>query len=113
MKFTSKAQSDPELYKKLMVAESDPTVPKEIKEKAAKFWKDWKDDKIKMLQTVVDLEKAAMNKGFSLAISFVSGHCQLCEKCSTENRICVNQTLHAYQKTQLVSTLKRPLLMQE
>ncbi len=93
MKFTSKAQSDPELYKKLMVAETDPTVPKEIKEKAARFWKDWKDDKIKMLQTVVDLEKAAMNKGFSLAISFVSGHCQLCEKCSTENRICVKPNL--------------------
>ena len=45
MKFKSKAQADPEVYKQLMVAETDPTVPKEIKEKAAKFWADWKDDK--------------------------------------------------------------------
>jgi predicted metal-binding protein len=73
MKFTSKAQAEPEVLEKLMVAETDPTVPQGIKEKAAKFWQDWKDDKRKMLQSVVDLEKAAMNKGYSLAISFVSG----------------------------------------
>ena len=68
MKFTSNAQAEPEVLAKLMVAETDPTVSKEIKEKAAKFWQDWKDDKRKMLQSVVDLEKAAMNKGYSLAI---------------------------------------------
>ena len=93
MKFKSKAQADPEVYKKLTVAETDPTVPKEIKEKAAKFWVDWKDDKKKMLQSVVDLEKAAMNKGYSLAISFASGTCQLCEKCNTETKICVHPQL--------------------
>jgi predicted metal-binding protein len=93
MKFKSKAQADPEVYKKLAVAETDPTVPKEVKEKAAKFWADWKDDKKQMLQSVVDLEKAAMNKGYSLAISFVSGTCQLCEKCNTETKICVHPNL--------------------
>ena len=93
MKFKSNAQAEPEVYKKLSVAETDPTVPKEIKDKAAKFWADWKADKKKMLQSVVDLEKAAMNKGYSLAISFVSGTCQLCEKCNTETRICVHPNL--------------------
>jgi predicted metal-binding protein len=93
MKFKSKAEADPEVLKKLMVAETDPTVPKDVKEKAAKFWADWKDDKRKMLQSVVDLEKAAMSKGYSLAIAFVSGHCQLCEKCNTETRICVHPNL--------------------
>ncbi len=67
MKFTSNAQAEPEVLAKLMVAETDPTVSKEIKEKAAKFWQDWKDDKRKMLQSVVDLEKAAMNKGYSFS----------------------------------------------
>jgi predicted metal-binding protein len=93
MKFKSKAEADPEALKKLMVAETDPSVPKEVKEKAAKFWADWKDDKLKMLQSVVDLEKAAMSKGYSLATAFVSGHCQLCEKCNTETRICVHPNL--------------------
>jgi predicted metal-binding protein len=80
MKFTSNAHAEPEVLAKLSTAETDPTVPKEIKEKVAKFWQDWKDDKCKMLQTVVDLEKAAMKEGYSVAIAFVSGHCMLCEK---------------------------------
>ena len=99
MKFKSKAQADQEVYKKLSAAETDHTVPKEVKEKVAKFWADWKSDKKMMLQSVVDLEKAAMNKGYSLAISFVSGTCQLCEKCNTETRICVHPTWRAGQRT--------------
>jgi predicted metal-binding protein len=93
MKFRSKAQAEPAVYKHLSAAETDPAVSKEVKEKVAKFWADWKDDKKKMLQSVVDLEKAAMNNGCSLAISFVSGTCQLCEKCNTETRICVHPNL--------------------
>ncbi len=88
MKFTTNATADTEVYKYLMTYESDPSIPKHIKEKAAKFWRDWKDDKIKMLQSVVDLEKIAMKQGFSLAISFISGHCQLCDTCNLENKIC-------------------------
>jgi predicted metal-binding protein len=88
MKFTTNATADSEVYKHLMTYQTDPTTPKDIKEKAAKFWQNWKDDKRKMLQSVVNLEKAAMKEGYSLAISFISGHCQLCDKCETETRIC-------------------------
>ncbi len=88
MKFTTNAVAEPEVYKYLMTYESDPTVPKEFKEKAAKFWQDWKDSKRSMLQSVVDLEKAAMRHGYSLAVSFISGHCQLCDKCDIESKIC-------------------------
>jgi predicted metal-binding protein len=88
MKFTTNATAEPEVYKHLMTYETDPKIPKDLKEKAAKFWQNWKDDKRKMLQSVVNLEKAAMNQGYSLAISFVSGHCQLCDKCETETKIC-------------------------
>jgi predicted metal-binding protein len=93
MKFTTTATADPEIYKHLMTYETDPTLSKEIKEKAAKFWQNWKDSKRQMLQSVVDLEKAAMKEGYSLAISFVSGHCQLCEKCSTDSKICKHPEL--------------------
>jgi predicted metal-binding protein len=88
MKFTTNATADKEVYKHLMTYESDPATPKDIKEKAAKFWQDWKDDKHKMLQSVVGLEKAAMKQGYSLAISFISGHCQLCDSCNLETKIC-------------------------
>lgn len=107
MKFKSNAEADAETLKKLMVAETDPTVSKEIKEKAAKFWQDWKNDKRKMLQSVVDLEKAAMNKGYSLAISFVSGHCQLCEKCNMETRICVHPNLARWSEDAVGVNVKK------
>ncbi len=107
MKFASNAQAEPEVLAKLMVAETDPTVSKEIKEKAAKFWQDWKDDKRKMLQTVVDLEKAAMNKGYSLAISFVSGHCQLCEKCNIKTKICAHPNLARWSEDAVGVNVKK------
>ena len=88
MKFTTNATADQEVYKHLMTYESDPATPQDIKEKAAKFWQDWKDNKHKMLQSVVGLEKAAMKQGYSLAISFISGHCQLCDTCNLETKIC-------------------------
>jgi len=88
MKFTTNAAADAEVYKHLMTYETDPSVPTDIKEKAAQFWQNWKDSKRQMLQSVVDLEKAAMKQGYSLAISFISGHCQLCEKCNTDSKIC-------------------------
>ncbi len=37
MRFTTNAAADPEVYKHLMTYETDLTVPKDIKEKAAKF----------------------------------------------------------------------------
>ena len=107
MKFISNAQAESEVLTKLMVAETDPAVPKEIKEKAAKFWQDWKNDKQNMLQSVVDLEKAAMNKGYSLALSFISGHCQLCEKCNTETRICRHPELARWSEDAVGVNVKK------
>jgi predicted metal-binding protein len=107
MKYKSTAEASPEVLAKLMVAETDTTISKEIKEKAAKFWQDWKDDKRKMLESVVGLEKAAMNKGYSLAISFISGHCQLCEKCNTETRICRNPNLARWSEDAVGVNVKK------
>ncbi len=93
MKFTTTAAADAKVYKHLMTYETDPSLPKDIKEKASKFWQNWKNSKRQMLQSVIDLEKAAMNQGYCLAVSFVSGHCQLCDKCSTDTQICKNPGL--------------------
>jgi len=93
MKFTSKAEADPEMQKLLSKPENDPALTNEAKEKIAKFWANWKQDKRSMLESVVALEKEAMRNGYSLAISFVSGHCQLCEKCNLETKICAHPEL--------------------
>ena len=107
MKFKSQAEADPEVTKNLSTAETDLTLQQGMKDKVQKFWAAWKDDKRKMLQTVVDLEKAAMNKGYPLAISFISGHCQLCEKCSTETRICVHPSLARYSEDAVGVNVKK------
>jgi predicted metal-binding protein len=89
MKFTSKAEADSELQKSLSITDAS-NLPKETKEKADRFWAAWKKDKAEILASVVKLEKEAMSKGYSLAVSFVSGSCQLCDKCQTETRICIH-----------------------
>ena len=89
MKFTSKAEANRELQKSLSATDTN-TLPKDTKEKVDRFWSAWKKDKAEMLAAVVKLEKEAMSKGYSLAISFVSGSCQLCDKCQTETRICIH-----------------------
>lgn len=76
----------------LAKSETDPTIPQNIKGKLQKFWADWKQDNLKMLSTVLDLEKAATKKGYLLSIGLVSGYCQLCEKCTLNRSTCVNPT---------------------
>lgn len=88
MKFSTTASVDSEVYPHLMTYLTNDSLSKEIKDKAAKFWQDWKESKYKILQSIVGLEKAAMKQGYSLAMAFVSGHCQLCDKCNTDTKIC-------------------------
>ena len=98
MKFRSHAKADAKLAKHLSKAETDPTIPQGIKEKVQRFWAAWQDDKLKMLSVVLDLEKAAMSKGYPLAIGLVSGHCQLCEKCTLDINTCVYHTKVRYSE---------------
>ena len=106
MKFTTNATADPEVYKHLMTYQTDLQVPEEIKEKS-EVLAGLKDAKHNMLKSVVNLEKAAMNKGFSLAISFISGHCQLCEKCNTQSKICVHPELARWSEDAVGVNVKK------
>lgn len=93
MKFKSKAEADMDLQNNLSKPETETKLSNEVKEKTVKFWAQWKEDKKTILKSVVTLEKEAMRKGYSLAIAFVSGHCQLCEKCNLESKICIHPEL--------------------
>jgi predicted metal-binding protein len=107
MKFTSQAEADPEVAKHLSKAENDPNFPPEVKEKVRAFWTAWKDDKRKMLETVVALEKAAMSEGYNLAIGLVSGACQLCEKCNVKTKICAHPTMARYSEDAVGVNVKK------
>ena len=101
MKFGSHAKADVELAKQLSKAETDPSIPRDIKDKVQAFWAAWKEDKLKMLSAVLDLEKTAISKGFPLAIGFVSGFCQLCEKCTLDRKTCAYPTKARYSEEAL------------
>jgi predicted metal-binding protein len=98
MKFKSQAKADSKLAKHLSKSETDATVPQSMKGKMQKFWAAWKEDKLKMLSTVIDLEKAATSKGYPLAVGLVSGFCQLCEQCSLDRATCVYPTKARYSE---------------
>lgn len=101
MKFTSKAEADLETQKILSKPMTDPSITDEDKQKIVDFWANWKQDKRNMLEAVVTLEKDAMRNGYSLAISFISGHCQLCEKCNIDTKICAHPELARYSEDAL------------
>jgi predicted metal-binding protein len=107
MKFKSHAEADLDLQRNLSKAKSDPMIPRDVKEKASKFWDTWRDEKKKMLAAVVDLEKEAMRSGYSLAIGFVSGACQLCEKCDVESGICIHPTMARYSEDAVGVNVKK------
>lgn len=106
MKFKSKAEADADLQKNLSKSDVG-TLSKDDKEKTEKFWAAWKDDKKEVLSSVVKLEKEAMHKGYSLAISFVSGACQLCEKCNTETGICAHPEMARYSEDAVGVNVKK------
>lgn len=97
MKFKSEAEGDSELIKYLTKTD-DPSVPPEIKAKVDKFWAVWRDDVKKLLNTVIELEKAASQRGYLLAVGFVSGTCQLCEKCNVEKGVCLHPAQKRYSE---------------
>jgi len=98
IKFESKATADSEVAKYLSKSASDPTIPQDIKEKLQDFWAAWKADKLQMLSTVIAIEKAALNKGYPLAVGLVSGECKLCEKCTLDKATCVHPTKARYSE---------------
>lgn len=106
MKFTSKAEADADLQKALSKTNGTPA-PEEAKSKVDKFWAAWKEDKKEMLASVVKLEKAAMRKGYSLAVAFVSCSCQLCDKCNTETGICAHPEMARMSEDALGVNVKK------
>jgi len=39
---------------------------------------------------MLELEKAAFNRGYTFALAFTNGSCRLCEVCNTASGICIH-----------------------
>jgi predicted metal-binding protein len=96
LKFKSKIKVSPDVAKLLSKNENDPALTEDLKKKIREFWDSWKQDKLKLLEMVRNLEKTAMNKGHSLALGFTTGSCLLCDKCNLEQKVCVHPTKARY-----------------
>lgn len=89
MQFKTGATIEPE-YRKYLAKTPDNSVSEEIRAKVAAFWDSWKNEANKLLETVIELEKAASKEGFLLAAGFVSGACTICQKCNVEKGVCLH-----------------------
>jgi predicted metal-binding protein len=107
MKFKSEAEANSEVAKYLSKDEKDPAIPEDIKKDVHEFWKAWNEDKKKMLSAVIELEKAAMSKGYPLAIGLVSGSCQLCAKCNIKTRVCAHPNMARYSEEAVGVNVKK------
>jgi predicted metal-binding protein len=68
VKFKSPAEADKDTSRSLLRSQYDPTMSRDLREKASKFWSDWKSDKKRILLAVLELERAAFNRGYTFAV---------------------------------------------
>lgn len=97
MKFRAETEGDEELIKYLGNTDGV-SFSQEMKARVDQFWSAWNEDMKKLLKIVLQLEKAATEQGYLLAIGFVSGSCLLCEKCAVEKGICVHPAMKRFSE---------------
>jgi predicted metal-binding protein len=96
LKFKSQTEATAEVAELLSKDENDPSLTEEMKEKIHDFWASWKADKKELVKKICALEKAAVNKGYTLAVGFTTGFCVICDECNVEGKICTHPTEARY-----------------
>ena len=110
VKFKSNAKIENEkIARSLLRCQYDEEISTPIKEEATKFLNDWKKDNRKFNKTVLELEKAAFNKGFTFAVGFSIGSCSLCEKCRVEDRVCIYPTMTRFPEHAVGVNMKKTI----
>jgi predicted metal-binding protein len=94
-KMKSKAEATTEVAKLLSRDKNDPNLTEEMKTKIEAFWASWKAEKKELVRKIRDLEKAAMRRGYPLALGFTTGSCVICDECNTEE-VCTHPTEARY-----------------
>ncbi len=109
LKFKSKANAPPEVAKLLNKDENDPKLTSEMQKKVRAFWTFWKQEKLHLLRIILDLEKAAMNKGYTMALGFTTGACLICDRCNIEQKVCIHPTEARYSAQSVGVNIKQTL----
>ena len=93
VKFKSPAKADEDTVCSIYKNWLDPDTPEDLKNKADTFWNDYFDYSQDIHNIMLELEKAAFNKGYTFALAFVNGSCRLCNVCNTKNGICIHPNM--------------------
>jgi predicted metal-binding protein len=93
VKFSSPANTEPDIICSIYKYWLDPDAPPEKKEKADTFWKEYLGENNRILLAMLELEKTAFNAGYTLALALTNGSCRLCGNCNVKNGVCVHPTM--------------------
>jgi predicted metal-binding protein len=108
VKFPAEAEAEEEVGRSLQRNQYSPEIPSDLRERTKAFWDIWGGDKRRILLAMLDLEKAAFNRGYTLAVSLTAGSCTLCAKCNME-ATCTHPTMARYPEHALGVNVKKTL----
>jgi len=108
VKFPADAEAEEDVGRSLQKNQCSPAIPSDLRERTNKFWDVWGADKRRILLAMLELEKAAFNRGYTLAVSLTAGSCTLCAKCNIE-ATCTHPTMARYPEHALGVNVKKTL----
>jgi predicted metal-binding protein len=108
VKFPAEAEAEEDVGRNLHKNQYSPGTPSDLRERTKEFWDGWGGDKRRILLAMLDLEKAAFNRGYTLAVSLTAGSCTLCAKCNME-ATCIHPTMARYPEHALGVNVKKTL----
>ena len=108
VKFPAEAEAEEDVGRSLQKNQCSPGIPPDLRERANKFWDVWSGDKRRILLAMLELEKDAFNRGYTLALALTAGSCTLCAKCNME-ATCTHPTMARYPEHALGVNVKKTL----
>ena len=108
VKFPADAEAEEDVGRSLLKNLLAPGTLPDLRDRTKKFWDVWSGDKRRILLAMLELEKAAFNRGYTLAFALTAGSCALCEKCNIEGT-CTHPTMARYSEHGLGVNVKKTL----
>jgi len=108
IKFPTEAEACEDVGRSLLRNLYGPETPSDVKDQTRRFWDAWSEDKRRSLQKMLELEKAAFNGGFTLALALTPGSCTLCETCNIDGT-CIHPTMARYPEHALGVNVSKTL----
>ena len=108
VKFPADAEAEEDVGRSLLKNQYSPETPSALRKGTKDFWNAWGKDKKRILLAMLDLEKEAFNRGYTLAVSLTAGSCTLCAECNME-LFCSHPTMARYPEHALGVNVKKTL----